>query len=132
MKKLSWFFLAFSAILTFIAVTLINNTIRLAMYSRRFIIRTMQLVGATRGFIRRPYIFSGLLQGFLGGVIAVILIAITVYFGEKEIPELREMRDLRLLGILAGAIVLGGVILSWICTFFAVRKYLNLKTDSLY
>jgi len=132
MKKLSWFFLAFSVVLTFIAVTLINNTIRLAIYSRRFIIRTMQLVGATKGFIRRPYVFSGLMQGLLGGLIAVALLGTMVYFGERQIPELREMRDIKLLGMLAGAIVLGGVILSWICTFFAVRKYLNLKTDSLY
>lgn len=132
MKKLSYFFLAFSVILTFIAVTLINNTIRLAMYSKRFIIRTMQLVGATRGFIRRPYIYSGLLQGFMGGFIALLLLAIALYWGEQEIPELKQMRDLKLLSILAGAILLGGMILSWICTFFAVRKYLNLKTDSLY
>jgi cell division transport system permease protein len=132
MRKLSWFFLAFSAILAFIAITLINNTIRLAMYSKRFLIRTMQLVGATRGFIRRPYVWSGIVQGFLGGVIAILLLGGAVYWGEQEIPELRQMRDLKLLGILAAAILAGGIFLSWICTFFAVRKYLNLKTDSLY
>jgi cell division transport system permease protein len=132
MRKLSWFFLAFSAILAFIAITVINNTIRLAMYSKRFIIRTMQLVGATRSFIRRPYIFSGITQGLLGGLIAIILLGIAVYWGEKEIPELRQMRDFKLLGMLAGGILSGGIFLSWICTFFAVRKYLNLKTDSLY
>jgi len=132
MRKLSWFFLAFSAILAFIAITVINNTIRLAMYSKRFIIRTMQLVGATRGFIRRPYILSGITQGLLGGLIAIILLGAAVYWGEQEIPELREMRDLKLLGFLAGGILAGGIFLSWICTFFAVRKYLNLKTDSLY
>ncbi|MEZ5173184.1 MAG: permease-like cell division protein FtsX [Bacteroidia bacterium] len=132
MKRLSWFFLAFSAILAFIAITLINNTIRLAMYSRRFIIRTMQLVGATRGFIRRPYVLSGIGQGLLGGIIAVLLLGAAVYWGEHEIPELRQMRDLELLGMLGGGIIAGGIFLSWICTFFAVRKYLNLKTDSLY
>lgn len=132
MRKLSWFFLAFSAILAFIAITLINNTIRLAMYSKRFLIRTMQLVGATRGFIRRPYVWSGIVQGFLGGIIAILLLGGAVYWGEQEIPELRQMRDFKLLGILAAAILAGGIFLSWICTFFAVRKYLNLKTDSLY
>lgn len=132
MRKLSWFFLAFSAILAFIAVTLINNTIRLAIYSKRLLIRTMQLVGATKGFIRKPYLISGLTQGFLGGIIAVGLLAAALWWGEQEIPELREMRDMKLLGMLAGAIMASGIVISWICTFFAVRKYLNLKTDSLY
>ena len=132
MQKLSWFFLAFGAVLTLIAVTLINNTIRLAIYSKRFLIKTMLLVGATAGFVRGPFLRTGLLQGFVGGIIAVLLIAGVLLLAESRIEGLREIRDLRLLGMLAGGVVLGGIILSWICTFFAVRKYLNLKTDSLY
>jgi len=132
MKKLSWFFIAFSAILTLISVTLINNTIRLSIYSRRFLIKTMLLVGATQGFIRRPFLRSGLLQGFLAGLLAIFFIAGIMLLAERQFPELKDLRNFRLLGMLAGALLLGGVILSWICTFFAVRKYLNLKTDSLY
>jgi cell division transport system permease protein len=132
MRKLSWFFLAFSVILTFIAVTLINNTIRLSIYSKRLLIRTMQLVGATRGFIRGPFLRASFMQGFAGGLVAIALLAGMIALGEQQIPELRQLRDFNLLGILAGGILIGGVGLSWICTFFAVRKYLHLKTDSLY
>ncbi len=131
-QKLSWIFLAFGAVLALIAVTLINNTIRLSIYSRRFLIKTMQLVGATSGFIRRPFVLSGLLQGFVGGIIALALLALTLFIAEQKIIGLREIRDMRWLGILGGGVLLGGVILSLICTYFAVRKYLNLKTDSLY
>ncbi len=132
MRKLSWFFLAFSVILTFIAVTLINNTIRLSIYSKRLLIRTMQLVGATRGFIRGPFLRASFMQGFAGGLVAIALLAGMIALGEQQIPELRQLRDFNLLGILAGGILIGGIGLSWICTFFAVRKYLHLKTDSLY
>lgn len=132
MQNLSWFFLAFGAVLTLIAVTLINNTIRLAIYSKRFLIKTMLLVGAKASFVRGPFLRTGILQGFIGGLVALILLAGVMVLAENKIPELRNIRDLELLGMLSGAVVLGGIVLSWICTFFAVRKYLNLKTDSLY
>jgi cell division transport system permease protein len=131
-QRISWIFLAFGAVLTLIAVTLINNTIRLAIYSKRFLIKTMLLVGATAGFIRRPFIVSGFIQGLIGGIIALLLLSGTLLLAENKIMGLREIRDVNYLGVLALAIVAGGVILSLICTFFAVRKYLNLKTDSLY
>ncbi|MFN5372563.1 MAG: cell division protein FtsX [Bacteroidia bacterium] len=131
-QRISWIFLAFGAVLTLIAVTLINNTIRLAIYSKRFLIKTMLLVGATAGFIRRPFIVSGFIQGLIGGIIALLLLGGTLLLAENKIMGLREIRDVNYLGVLALAIVAGGVILSLICTFFAVRKYLNLKTDSLY
>lgn len=131
-QRLSWIFLAFGAVLALIAVTLINNTIRLAIYSKRFLIKTMLLVGATAGFIRRPFIVSGFLQGLVGGIIALLLLGATLLLAESKIMGLKEIRDLNYLGMLAIAILAGGVILSLICTFFAVRKYLNLKTDSLY
>ena len=132
MQKLSWFFLAFSVILTFIAITLINNTIRLSIYSKRLLIRTMQLVGATRGFIRWPFLRASIIQGLLGGLVSILLLAGMIILGEQQIPELQKLRDINLLGLLAGSILISGIALSWICTFFAVRKYLNLKTDSLY
>jgi cell division transport system permease protein len=131
-QKLSWFLLAFSALLLVIAISLINNTIRLSIYSKRFLIKTMQLVGATRGFIRGPFLRAGFFQGFFGGLVAAGLLAGLLLLGEQQIPELKELRDLQLLAILGGSLLAGGVILSWICTFFAIRKYLNLNTDSLY
>ena len=103
MKKLSWFFVAFSAILALISVTLINNTIRLSIYSKRFLIKTMLLVGATQGFIRRPFLRSGLLQGLLAGLLAILLIAGIMILAERQIPELKDLRNFRLLGMLAGA-----------------------------
>jgi cell division transport system permease protein len=132
MRKLSWFFLAFSAVLLFIAVTLINNTIRLAIYSKRFLIKTMQLVGAKKSFIRAPFLTTSLLQGFLGSLVAIGLLTGVLAFAEHKIPDLKSIRDIQLLAMLAGAILFAGVFLSFICTFFAVRKYLNLNTDSLY
>jgi cell division transport system permease protein len=131
-QKLSWFLLAFSALLLVIAISLINNTIRLTIYSKRFLIKTMQLVGATRGFIRGPFLRAGFFQGFFGGLLAAGLLAGLLLLGEQQIPELKELRDLQLLAILGGSLLAGGVILSLICTFFAIRKYLNLNTDSLY
>jgi cell division transport system permease protein len=132
MRKLSWFFLAFSAVLLFIAVTLINNTIRLAIYSKRFLIKTMQLVGAKKSFIRAPFLTTSLLQGFLGSLVAIGLLTGVLAFAEHKIPDLKSIRDIQLLSMLGGAILFAGVFLSFICTFFAVRKYLNLNTDSLY
>jgi len=131
-KTLSYILLIFSAILLFIAITLINNTIRLAIYSRRFIIRTMQLVGATRAYIRRPFLWSSIGQGLLAGFIALTCLAGVIYAGEQQLPELRQLRDYNMLAILSGGIVLSGMFISWICTLFAVRKYLRLNTDSLY
>lgn len=131
-RKLSWVILGFCAVLGLIAVSLINSTIRLSIYSRRFIIKTMLLVGATQSFIRWPFLKASFLQGFLAAITAISLIASIIYFAERQIPQLVELRDYRMLSMLAGAILLSGIILSWICTFFAVRKYLNLKTDSLY
>jgi len=129
MRKLSWFFLA---VLLFIAVTLINNTIRLAIYSKRFLIKTMQLVGAKKSFIRAPFLTTSLLQGFLGSLVAIGLLTGVLAFAEHKIPDLKSIRDIQLLAMLAGGILFAGVFLSFICTFFAVRKYLNLNTDSLY
>lgn len=132
LKRISLILLGFSGLLLLIAVALINNTIRLSVYSKRFLIRSMQLVGATQSFIRRPFIFKGVFQGIYGAFIAIILIAGLIYFSIKELPELVELQDINLFIILFSLIILCGILISWLSTYFAIRKYLHMKTDDLY
>jgi cell division transport system permease protein len=131
-KRVGLIMLVFSSLLLFIAVVLINNTIRLAIYSRRFIIKSMMLIGATQAFIRRPFIIKGILQGIYGAILAILMLIGVIYLGHRQIPELAEFTDYNLLSILFGLIVLLGIIITWISNYLAVRKYLKLKTDFLY
>jgi cell division transport system permease protein len=124
--------LAFSGLLILIAIALINNTIRLSVYSRRFIIRTMKLVGATRGFIGRPFIIRGIMQGFYAALLADIVLALILYFLMQEVPELISLYDLKIYLAAFGLVMVTGVFLAWVSTFFAVRKYLKMTEDELY
>lgn len=131
-RKVGMIMLVFSGLLLFIAVVLINNTIRLAIYSRRFIIKSMMLIGATQAFIRRPFIIRGILQGIYGSILAILMLIGIVSIGQKQIPELSEFTDYNLFVLLFGVIIVLGIIITWISNFLAVRKYLKLKTDFLY
>lgn len=131
-EKLSIILLIFSVLLMLIAFALINNTIRLAVYSRRFIIRTMQLVGATQGFIRRPFLKQGLFYGFFGALITILVMGALIYFAQNRIPEILDLSNIDVYGIIAGGVFVAGLLISWISTYFAVRKYLNIKNDKLY
>ncbi len=124
--------LVFAAILLIIAISLIYLTVRLAIYSRRFLIKSMQLVGATRGFIRRPFLSIGLLNGFFAGLLAIAMLYGLLNLAEKEIPELIMLQDKnQFIAVYAGVLVLG-VMLSLISTFFAVNKHLRTNIDKLY
>jgi len=131
-RKISIIILIFSAFLFLIAIALINNTIRLSIYSKRFIINTMQLVGATKGFIRRPFIYRGMLQGIIAAIIAMGLLTGSVYFMQKEFDEIITLQDVEILGILYAGVLIVGVFISWISTLFAVNRYLKIKVDKLY
>lgn len=131
-NRISMILLGVSAVLLMISVVLINNTIRLAVYSKRFLLRSMQLVGATKRFIQGPYLVKGFIQGFISGLLAIGLLMGLMFFTLQEIPELTEIQDFILIGILFGAVIVLGVLISWISTYFAVRKYLKMKTDHLY
>lgn len=131
-ERISLFILGFSLILLIISIALINNTIRLSVYSKRFLLRTMQLVGATRGFICRPYTRNGILNGLISSLIALGLLLGLVSLAFQEIPELYQVSDLSMYVILIVFIILLGVLLSWLSTLLAVRKYLRMKTDELY
>lgn len=131
-QKVSVVILFFCSLLMVVALALINNTIRLSIYSKRFIIKTMQLVGATQGFIRRPFVITGIKHGLYGAIIAIILLIGLLNFAQKQLPELQELQDERMLLFLFGLVIIMGIIISWISTSLAVRKYLRLKSDDLY
>lgn len=131
-RQITLVILGFSILLTLISVTLINNTIRLSIYSKRFIINTMQLVGATRIFIRKPFLFRSAASGFTGSLIALALIFLLVYLLQEEFEGVISLRDYDMLAILALGVIIMGVVINWISTFFAVNRYLDIKTDKLY
>ena len=131
-KKIGLIILIFSSLLLVVSIALINNSIRLAIYSKRFIIRTMQLVGATQGFIRRPFVFRGVRHGIYGAVVAILLLIGIIYWAQQEIPELIVLQDVDLFVTLFAFVIFLGILITWICTYLAVRKYLRLKTDDLY
>jgi cell division transport system permease protein len=131
-ERISFIILGFSLVLLLISIALINNTIRLSVYSQRFIIRTMQLVGATRSFIRRPFVRRGIAQGFISAFLAIGLLMVILYFALQEVPELLQLQDINMYVILAVFVFLLGVLISWFSTSLAVRKYLQMSTDDLY
>ncbi|MBC8181821.1 cell division protein FtsX [candidate division KSB1 bacterium] len=131
-RKIGIIILGFSALLLIIAIALINNTIRLSVYSKRFIIRSMQLVGATRRFISKPFILKGVLQGIIGSFIAILLLVGIVYVSQRELPELVNLQDIDLFLSLFGIVIFLGIIISWLSNYFAVRKYIRIKTDYLF
>jgi cell division transport system permease protein len=124
--------LAFAAVLLVIAIALINNTIRLAIYSQRFIIKSMQLVGATKNFIRKPFLGYGILHGLIAGLIAIILLLLTLYLAQQQVPELVILRNWFEFGLVFAAVISVGILISGLSTYFAVSKYLRLKIYDLY
>lgn len=131
-RAVAFFILIFSSALLIVAIALINNTIRLSIYSQRFLIRTMYLVGATRSFISKPFIFKGFRQGVIAGIIAGIMLAGFLVLSTRFIPDLLQLQDENVLLILFIGIILVGVIISAFSAFLAVLRYLHLKTSDLY
>jgi cell division transport system permease protein len=121
-----------SLVLLVIAITLIRNTIRLRIYSKRFLVRSMQLVGATTSYIRRPFIRSGRLQGFFGALLADALLALLLYVLSKRLPELAIVQDYSIIGAVFAGIIIFGVLLGGLSTRLALRKYLLADIDRLY
>ncbi|WP_103069360.1 cell division protein FtsX [Aquimarina sediminis] len=131
-KRISFWVLLISGIFTFIAVLLINSSIRLSVYSKRFIIKTMQMVGATKKFIRRPFVWKSVRLGMIGAIVAIIGVGVVLYYLDKTFPELALLSDKILLAILFTSVFGIGVLITWISTFFATQRFLNLRTDELY
>ena len=124
--------LIFSSLLLVVAIALINNSIRLSIYSRRFIIKSMQLVGATQGFIRRPFVQRGILHGVYSALIAMLLIMGVMYYLQNVLPDLIQIEDIEILAYLFVLVMALGIIISWVSTSLAVRKYLRMRGNKLY
>jgi cell division transport system permease protein len=131
-QKIGFIILIFSGFLFLIAITLIHNTIRLSIYSKRFIINTMQLVGATRKFIRRPFIMRGIMHGIYASIIAAGLLTGVIYLLQDEFSNLISLQDLQIVSMLFGGVIMTGILMSWISTYIAVNKYLKINPDKLY
>ncbi|MBT6807907.1 MAG: cell division protein FtsX [Flavobacteriales bacterium] len=131
-NKISLFLLGFCLVFFLIAFALINNTIRLSIYSKRLLIRTMRLVGATNMFIQKPYLISGIYQGFISSVLSIFMLIISLEFIDKQLPNLIQTNEIEQLAKIFAIILIFGIIISWISTYFAVRRYLNMKENELY
>ncbi|RWU04408.1 cell division protein FtsX [Pedobacter chitinilyticus] len=131
-NTISLIVLGFAAILLIIAVALINNTIRLAIFSQRFLIKSMQLVGATKNFIRRPFILVAALHGIIASFIAIIILLGLLYYAQQELPEIIILRNFTEFGLVFISMIAIGIFITAISTWFAVSKYLRLKIYDLY
>lgn len=131
-RRISFVLLAFTLVLMLISIALINNTIRLSVYSKRFIIRSMQLVGATQQFIRKPFLLKSLWHGLISAIIAIILLGVVLYFSRSILPELVDMQDIDMFLSLFGIVTLLGLFITGFSTLFAVRKFLRISQDRLY
>ncbi len=131
-RKIAVWISGFSLLLLLISIALINNTIRLLIYSKRFLINTMKLVGATPGFIRRPFIQRGILTGLTGGLLAIVMICGLLFGIEDEVKDIISFNDVEMLGIISAGILLVGMLLSHISSYFAVNKYVKLRSHELY
>lgn len=131
-RKISIFLLIISSFLFLIAVTVINNTIRLSIYSKRFLIRTMQLVGATRSFIRRPFLVRSVYFGIVSSLVAMLLLMGLLYLIEREFYMMFSFESVNLLLLLALFLLVGGVLINVFSTYLSVNKYLSISEDKLY
>ncbi|WP_242084080.1 cell division protein FtsX [Aestuariivivens sediminis] len=131
-KKISFWVLVISSVFTLIAVLLINSSIRLSVYSKRFTIKTMQMVGATKQFIRRPFVWKSVRLGIIGAFLALLGMGIVLYYLNRTFTELGLLNNPILVGLLFILIFILGIIITWVSTHFATQRFLNLKTDDLY
>ena len=131
-KKVSMWILIISGILALIAVLLINSSMRLSIYSNRFIIKTMQMVGATKSFIRKPFIWRSIRLGVIGAVLAIIALIVTLIYIDNSFPSLHILEDQLMVVLVLLGVLAVGILITWVSTFFATQKYLNLRTDDLY
>jgi cell division transport system permease protein len=131
-KRISFWVLVITAIFLVVAILLINSSIRLSVYAKRFTIKTMQMVGATKSFIRRPFIYKSVRLGMIASALAMAGMAFILYYLNNTFPELGLTDDSSWLIALFVFIFLMGLVISWISTFFATQRFLNLRTDELY
>lgn len=132
LRKISIVLLFFTLVLLLISIALISNTIRLSVYSKRFIIKSMLLVGANQAFIRKPFLLKSLLHGFISALIAIMLLSVVLYFSRSALPELVDIQDIDMFLSLFGIVTVLGLILTGISTLLAISRYLRISNDKLY
>ncbi|QHI37143.1 Cell division protein FtsX [Kordia antarctica] len=131
-KKIGLGILITCIFFAFVAALLINSSIRLSVYAKRFTIKTMQMVGATKGFIRKPFIWNSVKMGVIAAILALAGMAGALYYANKSVPELQLTSDKVLIGSVFGGILVIGVLITLLSSFFATQRFLNLRTDQLY
>lgn len=130
--KIRLVLLIFGGSLLFISLVLLNNTIRLAIFSKRYLINTMKLVGATKWFIMKPFLGSSITQGILAGIAASVLFCMSVYGLNEAVPELLTIARTEEVAVILGAMLAGGVVISVAFTLFALNKFVNMKSNKIY
>ena len=131
-NRIGFITLVFSVLFTFVSVLLINASIRLSIYSKRFIIKTMQLVGATRSFIRRPFIYTNVKLGIFSAFVAIVFFSLALFSIIKSYPDFAVLLDATVLTVVFIGVLVMGILISWGSTFFATQRFLNLNTNELY
>jgi len=131
-KKITYWILIISGVLVFVSMLLINSSLRLSIYNHRFTIKTMQMVGATKSFIRRPFVWRGIKLGIIGSALAMAALVWLVYYLDGAFPVLNIWEDWMPTAIVLSGVLVFGILISIISTFFATQRFLNLRTDDLY
>lgn len=131
-RRISYFLLGTGIFLIIVAAALIHNTVRLALYANRFIIKNMELVGASWEFISKPYLVRSVLHGFLSGLLAVAGLILIMFWSEQQLPDLRAMRNIPGFVTLFTGLIILGILINLVSTYYVVRKYLQMRVDDLY
>ena len=131
-QKMSVFLVSFCFLLFIISFTLINNTIRLSVYSKRFLIRTMKLVGATNKFIKGPFLSESIYNGVYSSLVAICMLLAVFQLLQNDMPDFLNIQNLKSMGIIFASIFVAGILFTWLSTFFALRKYLRIKESEIY
>lgn len=131
-KRISFWLLVISGFFALLAIILINSSIRLSIYAKRFNIKTMQMVGATKSFIRKPFIWQSIKLGFIGALVALIGLGAVIFYLDKLAPSLGLLKDYITLGYLAVGVIIAAVLITYASTFLATQRFLNLQTDELH
>ena len=132
LSRISLILAVFIALLLFISFVLINNTVRLNVFARRFTIHTMKLVGATKAFIRAPFLVQSAFQGIFAAMVSIIVLVAMLFFVKSEFEQLFEVFRLELLLVVAGIVMVSGLVICVVSTYFVVGKLVSLKKDELY
>lgn len=131
-QKISFWVLVVSGFFTLISILLINSSLRLSIYAKRFIIKTMQMVGATKSFIRRPFIWTNIKLGIIGALVAIVAIVSLATYINNQLPDIQLLAGYQSLVMVCGGVFLLGILIAYISTYFATQRFLNLQSDELY